>query len=61
MISHVFYVLADFGGMVHMKVRDRGIAIGRLPIGEKNCITDVQGVRVGHVTLQYPIGTDREM
>ena len=44
-----------------MKVRDRGITIGRLPIGEKNCITDVQGVRVGHVTLQYPIGTEGDV
>ncbi|MFK9093085.1 P1 family peptidase [Bacillus salipaludis] len=37
------------------KVRDRGIVIGRLPVGEKNCITDVEGVRVGHVTLDYPM------
>lgn len=33
------------------KVRELGITIGRLPVGEKNCITDVPGVRVGHVTL----------
>ena len=47
--------------MGHMKVRDRGIAIGRLPIGEKNCITDVQGVQVGHVTLQYPVGAEGDV
>lgn len=33
------------------KVREMGIVIGTLPAGEKNCITDVQGVQVGHVTL----------
>ncbi|WP_431029940.1 P1 family peptidase [Lysinibacillus sp. LZ02] len=38
-----------------MKVRDRGITIGNFPIGTKNCITDVAGVKVGHVTLQYPL------
>lgn len=34
------------------KVREFGIKIGKLPIGEKNCITDIAGVRIGHVTLQ---------
>jgi D-aminopeptidase len=38
-----------------MKVRDRGILIGTLSPGNKNCITDVDGVKVGHVTLDYPI------
>lgn len=38
------------------KIRQRGIVIGRLPVGEKNCITDVQGVKVGHVTLDSPLG-----
>lgn len=37
------------------KIREFGITIGRLPVGEKNCITDVEGVKVGHVTLDYPI------
>ncbi|MFZ7946527.1 P1 family peptidase [Neobacillus sp. 19] len=37
------------------KVRERGIVIGRLPVGQKNCITDVRGVQVGHVTLDYPL------
>ncbi|MFO1442321.1 P1 family peptidase [Bacillus sp. Bva_UNVM-123] len=36
-----------------MKLRERGITIGQLPVGKKNCITDVDGVRVGHVTLDY--------
>jgi len=37
------------------KVRDLGIEIGVLPTGLKNCITDVAGVKVGHVTLDYPL------
>lgn len=37
------------------KVREMGIIIGKLPTGEKNCITDVAGVRVGHVTLDHPL------
>ncbi|MDZ5472315.1 P1 family peptidase [Bacillus sp. 31A1R] len=38
-----------------MKLREYGIEIGTLPTGKKNCITDVIGVKVGHVTLDYPI------
>jgi D-aminopeptidase len=38
-----------------MKVRQTGIRVGMLPIGPKNCITDVEGVMVGHVTLDYPL------
>jgi D-aminopeptidase len=38
-----------------MKIRERGIVIGQLPTGKKNCITDVEGVKVGHVTLDYPL------
>lgn len=37
------------------KVRQLGIKIGTLPVGQKNCITDVAGVRVGHVTLDEPL------
>ncbi|GAA0323977.1 P1 family peptidase [Bacillus carboniphilus] len=42
-----------------MKVRDRGIVVGRLNPGKKNCITDVSGVKVGHVTLDYPLTEDK--
>ena len=35
----------------HMRARDIDIAIGDLPPGEHNAITDVDGVRVGHTTL----------
>lgn len=33
------------------RLRDLGITVGRLPIGPLNAITDVPGIRVGHVTL----------
>lgn len=33
------------------RTRDLGIAIGTLPTGAENAITDVPGVRVGHTTL----------
>ncbi|MBT2642378.1 P1 family peptidase [Bacillus sp. ISL-41] len=38
-----------------MKVRERGIIVGRMSPGTNNCITDVHGVMVGHVTLDYPL------
>ncbi|MFJ7369907.1 P1 family peptidase [Lysinibacillus sp. NPDC098008] len=37
------------------KARELGITIGTLPTGSKNCITDVAGVQVGHVTLDQPL------
>jgi D-aminopeptidase len=37
--------------MVRPKARDVGLAVGRLPPGSHNAITDVAGVRVGHATL----------
>jgi len=43
-----------------MKIRERGITIGKLPIGRKNCITDVNGVKVGHVTLDYLLDENGE-
>lgn len=33
------------------RLRDLGFAIGRIPTGPGNAITDVPGVRVGHTTL----------
>ncbi|GLB60054.1 DmpA family aminopeptidase [Cytobacillus sp. NCCP-133] len=38
-----------------MKIRERGVHIGKLQPGKKNCITDIEGVLVGHVTLDYPL------
>lgn len=43
------------------KLRALGISIGRLPVGTKNCITDVSGVRVGHKTLYYPLNSDEHV
>jgi D-aminopeptidase len=36
-----------------LRPRDYGLCIGLLPTGPHNAITDVPGVRVGHVTLNY--------
>jgi len=33
------------------RIRDYGIIIGNMKTGEKNLITDVKGVKVGHITL----------
>ena len=35
------------------RLRDLGIAIGELPTGAHNAITDVAGTFVGHTTLVY--------
>lgn len=37
------------------RLRDLGFPIGDLPIGENNSITDVKGVKVGHVTIKKQI------
>lgn len=44
--------------MTRNKLRDLGISIGILPVGVKNCLTDVPGVHVGHKTLHYPLGNN---
>lgn len=36
-----------------MKIREYGVSIGDLPIGRRNSITDVKGIKVGHFTLDY--------
>ncbi len=38
------------------RLRDLGIDIGVMPIGEHNAITDVPGVRVGHTTVSHGDG-----
>ncbi|NOZ21459.1 MAG: P1 family peptidase [Planctomycetes bacterium] len=38
------------------RARDLGIEIGQLPTGKHNAITDIHGVRVGHVTLRKGSG-----
>jgi D-aminopeptidase len=37
--------------MERKRARELGIVLGALPTGERNAITDVTGVRVGHATL----------
>ena len=37
--------------MINKKIRDYGINIGTFTVGINNSITDVKGVKVGHVTL----------
>lgn len=37
--------------MKQKRIRDYGISIGSLPTGERNKITDVPGVTVGHATI----------
>ena len=39
------------GAQARPRIRDWGVTIGVLPPGPLNAITDVQGVRVGHVTV----------
>lgn len=48
-MSALFYPL--FLPAEGKRVRDYGITIGILPPGPNNAVTDVGGVRVGHVTL----------
>ena len=43
--------MCSLPGMTRPRLRDLGITIGELPPGEHNAITDVAGVRVGHVTI----------
>ncbi|MEQ2525116.1 S58 family peptidase [Robertmurraya yapensis] len=45
--------------MSRKKIRELGLNVGQLPTGANNCITDVKGVRVGHVTLHYPLTEDK--
>lgn len=55
-LSFTFMVAAVTGearaAEVRQRARELGIVIGDLPPGPLNAITDVAGVRVGHVTLK---------
>lgn len=46
--------------MTRKKLRELDLKIGQLPPGTNNCITDVKGVHVGHVTLQYPLANEED-
>ncbi|KYD10200.1 DmpA family aminopeptidase [Heyndrickxia sporothermodurans] len=41
-----------------MKAREIGIKVGSLPTGMNNCITDVKGVQVGHITLMEDLNDE---
>lgn len=43
-------VASSAGAEERMRYRDTGRSVGTLPTGPANAITDVEGVRVGHVT-----------
>lgn len=47
--------------MNRYKLRELGISIGILPVGNKNCITDVLGVHVGHTTLYYTLNEQEQV
>jgi D-aminopeptidase len=40
-------------GLARARARELGVAIGALPAGPLNAITDVPGVRVGHCTVSW--------
>jgi D-aminopeptidase len=40
----------------NMRVRDWGVKIGKLEAGEKNSITDIPGIRVGHCDVVFGEG-----
>jgi D-aminopeptidase len=50
---------ADAEAAGRKRIRDLGLAIGTLSPGPLNAITDVEGVRVGHVTLRRGEGALR--
>ncbi|EKN71652.1 peptidase S58 DmpA [Neobacillus bataviensis LMG 21833] len=47
--------------MDRMRLRDLGITIGRFKTGKYNSITDIQGVKVGHVTLSHETDDGRKV
>ena len=47
----LFMVLAVTAAEARPRFREHGLTNGVLPPGPLNAITDVDGVRVGHVTL----------
>ncbi|WP_394843663.1 P1 family peptidase [Pendulispora brunnea] len=49
-------VSVEQGSEQRARLRDLGITLGSLPTGKYNAITDVPGVRVGHVTHNWGFG-----
>lgn len=55
-ISIIFLISFSISGLSKGRIRDYGICPGIFKTGEYNAITDVSGVKVGHVTINE--GTD---
>ena len=51
-VIQYLYHSAGGGEMKQKRIEDYGIHIGRLPRGERNKISDVPGVTVGHATIR---------
>ena len=49
-LTLLFCFTLTFSAYSQSRPRDLGITIGILPVGENNAITDVPGVKVGHLT-----------
>ena len=47
----LFSIVEQNSSAQNKRLRQHGIIVGVLPTGLKNDITDVKGVRVGHVTV----------
>ena len=47
----ILFLMTTSDAFSQSRLRDHGIEIGVIPTGTHNAITDVDGVRVGHVTL----------
>ncbi len=50
-LYYLLLLLSISPGYTQNRARDLGITIGVLPTGKLNAITDVEGVKVGHVSL----------
>ena len=50
-VAFVLFILTCLDSIAQQRARDFGIEIGVLQPGPLNAITDVKGVKVGHVTL----------
>lgn len=50
-LAAVLLLTAAVGAAERPRIREAGIAVGILPPGPLNTITDVAGVRVGHTSV----------
>ncbi len=50
-MNHILVILGEYAMKGQKRLRDYGIKIGEIKTGKLNSITDVTGVKVGHLTL----------